>query len=352
MSPDAIADQITDRRIGLLKNRPTSPRIASMNTAPASRSTIDTDFKRSLLNSIALFRGVDPDQISDLLNACGRTDIEKGRVLLTPTVENQCVYVILSGELSVHIGSLQSKPISVLPPGSCAGEMSLIDDQDPSAFVVATEDSHLMVISYRLLWEMVERSHAFSKNLLIVLSERVRSDNKFIANSLDVIKRAEHNAVTDPLTGLGNRRWMQEMFEREIKRLQHSGAEACLLMIDIDQFKQFNDSYGHTAGDRVVSSVAGALREQLRPTDLVARFGGDEYAALLPGIKLDQGFDTAERLRLKVMSLTPQGLPIPISVSIGISAIKQSDDFDSALQRADAAMYAAKENGRNCVASK
>jgi hypothetical protein len=77
-----------------------------MNTAPVSRSTIDTDFKRSLLNSIALFRGVDADQISDLLSACGRTDIEKGQVLLTPKIENQCVYVILSGELAVHIGSL------------------------------------------------------------------------------------------------------------------------------------------------------------------------------------------------------------------------------------------------------
>jgi diguanylate cyclase (GGDEF)-like protein len=229
--------------------------------------------------------------------------------------------------------------------------MSLIDDQDPSAFVVATEDSHLMVISYRLLWAMVERSHAFSKNLLIVLSERVRSDNKFIANSLDVLRRAEHNAITDPLTGLGNRRWMEEMFEREIKRLHHAGAAACLLMIDIDQFKQFNDSYGHTAGDRVISSVAGALREQLRPTDLIARFGGDEYAALLPGINLGQGLDTAERLRLKVMSLSPTGLAMPISVSIGISEVGNSDAFDAALQRADAAMYAAKENGRNCVAS-
>jgi diguanylate cyclase (GGDEF)-like protein len=322
-----------------------------MNTAPVSRSTIDTDFKRSLLNSIALFRGVDADQISDLLSACGRTDIEKGQVLLTPKIENQCVYVILSGELAVHIGSLKSNPISVLAPGSCAGEMSLIDDQDPSAFVVATEDSHLMVISYRLLWAMVERSHAFSKNLLIVLSERVRSDNKFIANSLDVLRRAEHNAITDPLTGLGNRRWMEEMFEREIKRLHHAGAAACLLMIDIDQFKQFNDSYGHTAGDRVISSVAGALREQLRPTDLIARFGGDEYAALLPGINLGQGLDTAERLRLKVMSLSPTGLAMPISVSIGISEVGNSDAFDAALQRADAAMYAAKENGRNCVAS-
>jgi diguanylate cyclase (GGDEF)-like protein len=323
-----------------------------MKTALANQALIDTDFKRSLLNGIALFRGVDPDEIGDLLNACGRHDVEKGHVLLSPEIQNQCVYVVLSGELAVHIGSLEATPLLVLSPGSCAGEMSIIDDRDPSAYVVATEDSHLMVISYRLLWEMVERSHTFSKNLLIVLSERVRSDNRFIANSLDILRRAEQNAITDALTGLGNRRWMEDMFERELKRLLHSGQSACLLMVDIDQFKRFNDSYGHTAGDRVISSVASALREHLRPTDLIARYGGDEFAALLPGINLAKGLETGERLRREVMQLTPEGLEIPISVSIGISAITDNDDLSSALQRADAAMYAAKESGRNCVSSK
>jgi CRP-like cAMP-binding protein len=135
------------------------------STAHTTGSTSDTDFKRTLLNSIALFRAIEPEEIADLLAACGRLDIEKGQVLLSPMNENQCVYIVLSGELAVHIGSLQSKRIATLTPGSCTGEMSIIDDKDPSAYVIATEDSHLMVISYRLMWDMVERSHAFAKNL-------------------------------------------------------------------------------------------------------------------------------------------------------------------------------------------
>jgi diguanylate cyclase (GGDEF)-like protein len=248
------------------------------------------------------------------------------------------------------LGSLDAPKIADLVSGSCAGEMSLIEDKDPSAFVVAVEDSHLMVISHQLLWQMVDRSHTFSKNLLVVLSERVRSDNEFIASSLGVLRQAERNALTDALTGLGNRHWMKDMFERELMRAQHSGKSLCLMMIDIDHFKTFNDRYGHISGDRVLIAVAGALREYLRPTDLVARFGGDEFAALLPDVELGQAQQTADRLRAQVATLSPPSLSTAITISIGVSARLPDDDVGSLVHRADAAMYDAKERGRNRVA--
>ncbi len=309
----------------------------------------DTDFKRTLLNSIALFRGIEPDEIADLLAACGRLDIEKDRVLLSPNNENRCVYVLLSGELAVHIGERTSKRIATLTPGACTGEMSIIDDRDPSAFVIATEDSHLMVISYRLLWDMVERSHAFAKNLLIVLSERVRSDNEFIASSLDSLRRAQQTATTDALTGLGNRHWMNTQFEREIARLQKGAEPACLLMVDVDDFKAFNDKFGHIAGDNVISGVGQVLSARLRTRDLIARFGGDEFAVLLPEVALDQGMDTAERLRLEMETVQPEDLTDRVTVSIGVTALEAGDSLKTLLQRADRAMYDAKASGRNRV---
>jgi diguanylate cyclase (GGDEF)-like protein len=311
---------------------------------------IDSDFTRSLLQGIALFRGVEADTIADLLPRCGRIDVAEGDVLLSPQRENRCVYVVLSGRLSVHLGTLDAPKIADLTPGSCAGEMSLIEDKDPSAFVVAVEDSHLMVISHHLLWQLVDRSHTFAKNLLIVLSERVRSDNEFIASSLGVLRQAERNALTDALTGLGNRHWMKDMFEREVTRAQHSGKSVCLMMIDVDNFKRFNDQYGHIAGDRVLIAVAAALREYLRPTDLIARFGGDEFAALLPDVDLGQAQHTADRLRAQVASLSPPSLSTAITISIGVSANGPDDDVGALVQRADAAMYDAKEQGRNRVA--
>jgi diguanylate cyclase (GGDEF)-like protein len=312
--------------------------------------SIDTDFRRSLLQGIALFRGIDGDSIADLLPQCGRIDIKEGEVLLSPQRENHCVYIVLSGRLSVHLGSLDAPKIADLAPGSCAGEMSLIENKDPSAFVVATEDSHLMVISHTLLWRMVDRSHIFCKNLLVVLSERVRSDNEYIASSLGVLRQAERNAHTDALTGLGNRHWMRTMFEREVTRMAHASKSLCLMMIDVDNFKLFNDRYGHIAGDRVLVAVAEALREYLRPTDLVARFGGDEFAVLLPDLQLKQARQTAERIRQQVASLSPPSLTTAVTVSIGIASRGGADDVATLVQRADAAMYDAKEGGRNRVA--
>ena len=270
-------------------------------------------------------------------------------MLLSPERENHCVYVVLSGRLTVHLGSLDAPKIADLGPGSCAGEMSLIENKDPSAFVVATENCHLMVISHTLLWRLVDRSHTFCKNLLIVLSERVRSDNEYIASSLGVLRQAERNAHTDALTGLGNRHWMRTMFEREVTRTLHSKKALCLMMIDVDNFKVFNDQYGHIAGDRVLVAVADALREYLRPTDLVARFGGDEFAVLLPDLQVKQARQTAERIRQQIAGLSPPSLSTAITVSIGIADRADHDDVATLVQRADAAMYEAKVAGRNRV---
>jgi diguanylate cyclase (GGDEF)-like protein len=197
---------------------------------------------------------------------------------------------------------------------------------------------------------MVDRSHTFCKNLLVVLSERVRSDNEYIASSLGVLRQAERNAHTDALTGLGNRHWMSTMFEREVSRTSHSNKALCLMMIDVDNFKSFNDQYGHIAGDSVLVAVAEALREYLRPTDLIARFGGDEFAVLLPDLQLKQARQTAERIRQQIAGLSPPSLATAVTVSIGLAGRTDRDDVATLVQRADTAMYDAKESGRNRVA--
>jgi diguanylate cyclase (GGDEF)-like protein len=312
-------------------------------------ASTDSDFKRSLLESIKLFQGVEADSISDLLTRCDRIDIRQGQVLLAPEAKNNSIYVVLSGQLQARLGSLNSTTISDLTPGDCTGELSLVEDRDPSTYVVAVEDSHLMIISHEILWLMVDRSHEFAKNLLVVISDRVRSDSKFIAESIGTLRQAERNAVTDALTGLGNRHWMQDMFERELTRSRTDHGQLCLMMIDVDRFKEINDEYGHIIGDQVLSATADALRQHLRPTDLIARFGGDEFSVLLPGTTLHRATITAERLRTSLANYHRPGHPQTVTVSIGLTAASDADNLDSLLHRADEALYSAKEKGRNCV---
>ncbi|MEM9208234.1 MAG: GGDEF domain-containing protein, partial [Pseudomonadota bacterium] len=257
----------------------------------------DTDYQRTLLAGLTLFRGVCPDDVAALLEKCERTDIDRDEVLLSPGRVNEFVFVVLSGQLNVHVGSPDAEVLATMDVGDCVGEMSIIEDRDPSAFVIAAEPSHLLVIHQAVLWEFVNASHEFCKNLLIILSERVRSHNQYIADSFGNLQRFERNASTDALTGLSNRHAMEESFPREVKRCIADAIPVSLIMIDVDSFKMFNDNFGHVAGDRALSAVGNVLRAQFRPRDLLVRYGGDEFAVLLPGIEIREAIAIAERVR-------------------------------------------------------
>ena len=112
---------------------------------------INSDYKRSLLEGLELFRGVSPDDVQDLLQKCDRCDLGQGELLLSPGEKNEHVFVVLSGSLNVHVGSPDAPVLATMNAGACVGEMSIIEDRDPSAHVIAAEPSHLMVIGHGLL---------------------------------------------------------------------------------------------------------------------------------------------------------------------------------------------------------
>ena len=165
---------------------------------------------------------------------------------------------------------------------------------------------------------------------------------------------AERFARIDMLSNLANRRYFEESAAQELARAQRYGQPLCVMLIDIDRFKQINDTYGHAAGDAVIRAVAAVARAVVRDTDFVARIGGDEFSILLPGIGLAQAVVAAERLRMR-LATTPvehEGHVLAFTVCVGVSQLVASDTgAGSLLQRADQALYAAKQAGRNQVAS-
>jgi diguanylate cyclase (GGDEF)-like protein len=315
--------------------------------------SINSDYKRSLLAGLDLFHGVRPEDVQDLLQKCDRRDLATGELLLSPGSRNEYVFVVLSGSLNVHVGSPDAPTLVTMEAGSCAGEMSIIEDRDPSAYVIAAEPTHLLVIHQAILWDMVDASHEFSKNLLVVLSERIRSHNHFIAASFGDLQKFERNANTDALTGLNNRHAMEETFPREVARCLQSNQPVSMIMIDVDRFKSFNDKFGHVAGDRALSAVAHVLTKHFRPRDHLVRFGGDEFAVLLPGISETEALLVAERVRDAVSGSTRGStdslIRIPVEISMGIAQLRENGTFESLLRAADEALYRAKGAGRNAV---
>ena len=308
-----------------------------------------------MLSRLQLFRNVDLNsaEMDPLLSQCGYKQMNEGEILLSPDVENHYLYVIVSGRLAIRLGPDEEIPLTAIEPGECVGEMSVFDSRLPSVQVFASEPSTLLQIEQDVLWRMVSASHEIARNLLYIMSERVRYSNLVVADSLEMQRKYQQFATIDALTGLHNRGWLDDVFEREIRRSARDKLAACLLMIDVDHFKNFNDKYGHLAGDKVLIAVGESINKPLRPNDLVARFGGEEFSVLLPETSLENAVAIAERLRQRVSEAYPgkiQGKELPrVTVSVGVADYKPGDSLESLIESADVAMYYAKSAGRNCV---
>ncbi len=173
--------------------------------------------------------------------------------------------------------------------------------------------------------------------------EKLRTTNEQLARM----------AITDPLTGVGNRRHFDDALIAELKRNNRSHTPLALLMIDIDHFKRVNDSIGHQAGDRILKIVAETLRVSVRSYDTLCRFGGEEFAIIMPDTSAGQASSVAERIRREIAAINARGAhgEFPLTVSIGLRPVRETETIDAAqlIAEADQALYRAKNGGRNRI---
>ena len=258
------------------------------------------------------------------------------------TSASYCVAFVATGIIAARLGKRAGPPRWILAGAYLAaataiGVRAAVILADPKAYPGLYSGSPLHAAAFVMLFVATAMG---SIAFLLMLRERAEAE----------IRRL---AMFDTLTGIYNRGAFMELAERELARARRAGTPFAVLMLDLDHFKGVNDQFGHQAGDRVLAEFAAVAGRCLRTEDLVGRYGGEEFCAVLPGAVEGQAIAIAERIRLSVAERALGGLPRPTTISIGIAVCGPGAPFvlDSAIARADEALYEAKNSGRNRVAA-
>jgi diguanylate cyclase (GGDEF)-like protein len=295
-----------------------------------------------------------PDAVLELVQAhASPLELMPGQVLLSPERENHYIYLLLSGSLAIHFGSLDVADPRILEKGASVGEMSVLGNVPPSAFVITRESARVFPIHRDLFHQLIADSNPIVHNLLNVLTQWIKASTDCIVNDRFRIGELTNHATTDVLTGLYNRRWLDSALPRFLTQANERGQPLCVLLIDVDNFKKYNDSFGHLAGDQVLVVIGNSLKMAMRSYDFAARFGGEEFLILLPNTAIAEGIKVAERIRLEIENKVinrSDGTFLPgITVSIGLVVNTPDSTTRSLINKADAMLYRAKQEGRNCI---
>lgn len=196
----------------------------------------------------------------------------------------------------------------------------------------------------------VEAENAHARLKAIGRLSRAMADSMSLAlSNIALREKLRTQSLRDPLTGLYNRRYMEDALERYVSLAERTSSPTSVVMIDLDNFKRLNDEHGHAKGDAVLRDVAAQLVGGLRPSDVVARYGGEELMVILPGCSLEGAQIKAEGLRARIEGLS-DAHGVPISASFGIATVPETSTSPAdVVPMADTALYAAKQAGKNCI---
>jgi diguanylate cyclase (GGDEF)-like protein len=306
------------------------------------------------IRDLQLFRDSDHEPLAASLADCAVVRLAQGQALEDSFRAR--LYIVLSGALAVAADTgtgMADGTVSKILPGESVGEQSVLDGATNLATITATEQTELLVIEADLVWMLIDQSNGLARNLLRLLSFRIRAANALLRRRQKLGEFYRQLSMNDGLTGMYNRAWLSDMLPKLVAGAQRAGTPLSVVMIDLDHFKKFNDTHGHLAGDDALRSAAGIIGAALRPSDFAVRYGGEEMLVILPDTSSSRAAMVAGRLctRMQQAVIFPDlRLPLPhITGSFGVAVLAAGMDELGLIAASDAALYRAKEEGRNRV---
>lgn len=308
-----------------------------------------------VLEAAPLFRGIPSKTLSHHLGESKFRTLNSGEMLLSAGQVNDVVYIVLSGRLSVQLKEANVESIAMLGEGECVGEMSILGDAPVSAYVIAATSCKLLAIDRDAILNLIDSSLEAAHNMLSILTKRIRLADQLMAENLEKQQGFSGISIVDEMTGLYNRSWTREKFDRHLQRSAINNKHSCVLMVEMDKFQAFNRDYGRLGGDQALRDIANVMLTCLRPDDQAGHYSDQRFVVYLPNTGLSDACTAAVRLRAtanRTLVVLPSGDALPaISISIGVGQARFGESLDELFARAEEALQLAQKAGGNCVKS-
>jgi diguanylate cyclase (GGDEF)-like protein len=312
------------------------------------------------LKSVDIFSLLSEGEIDEIRAHLEDINVDAGSVLFRQGDEGNELYIVRLGSraTSIDLPDGKSREIAVFKSGDFFGEMSIFENAPRSATCTAREKSELLVLHQRSIFRIIENHPTAAQKIMYrmlnITTQRLRNTGDFLFDMVQWGDKARKRAITDEMTGVYNRRFLDDSLNQYVDEARKNGEPLVLVMVDLDYFRQINELYGHETGDSVIRDVVGVFKNHLKNPNIIARYGGDEFTFLIPGIGPKDALGICDSIRTDVEKLETlsrfDGAIKKVTTSQGLACFPESaGDVDSLKKKADSALYRAKEEGRNRV---
>lgn len=313
------------------------------------------DTNNTILKNISIFSDICGDDLNKISAEMKRRELAKGELIFREGDPGDELYVVVKGGVSIYIIDKEGKEVvlSEIMAGSFFGEMSIIEQAPRSANCRVIEDSIFLVMHaddfMHITRTMPECAVNIMNKMLSITVKRLMNVGAFVTQMVQWGAESRKRAITDPATGLFNRRYLEESFVGLVNRANAEGSRLSFVMFDMDRFGSLNTKYGQEFCDGLIVTSANVFREVFSRDDILVRYGGDEFIFIFPGTDHETAQKKCDALCLAIRELRfPEHEDLRLSCSMGFATLPDNaGTADELKDRSDKALYKAKEEGRD-----